>query len=287
MLMEPQELHARQSQGEDIRILDCRFQLGNLHYGSDAFQTGHIPHAQYINLEDDLSGSVSAHGGRHPLPDFTQLAEKLGALGISNDVPVVVYDAGEGMATRAWWLLRFIGHNNVCVLNGGLDGWTRAGFKPSTEQTVCTAASFQLNLHPEWLVDVAYVESIASRATPGTLVDARAAGRYRGEMESVDPVAGHIPTAQNAPWVEGVDAEGRWKDAAAQRARFAPFIAAEGPVVAYCGSGVTACANVFAMTLAGLPNVKLYNGSWSDWISYPHHAIATGAPDVEQITPRN
>lgn len=289
MLIEVDVLRQRQLEGDDLRVFDCRFQLGQPDIGPNAYAAGHIPGALYLNLETDMAGPVRTHGGRHPLPDVIKLALHLGQRGVSRENPIVVYDAGEGMATRAWWLLRYMGHSDVSVLNGGLPAWVSAGLPVTSEIPTYPAANFHLDVQAAWLVDdVAAVEAISSGVTPGRLIDARAGERFRGEMEPIDFIGGHIPRAQNAPWTDGLEASGRWKSPEAQRARFESVLStdASGPVVTYCGSGVTACANVFALSLAGISDVKLYNGSWSDWISYPEHPIAHGSSEKERIVPR-
>ncbi|MCL6636492.1 MAG: sulfurtransferase [Alicyclobacillus sp.] len=256
-------------------VFDCRFTLANPAAGRQQYLEGHIPGAYYLDMEHDLSSPQQAHGGRHPLPDPQELASKLSAAGVTDASHLVVYDEGGGMALRAWWLLRYLGADRVYVLDGGWSAWLAAGGPISQEVPGPRAGSFPLQVHHDWLVPVEEVERIARGEQPGMLIDARAAVRFRGEQETADPVAGHIPGAYNAPWEEGITADGRWRDAAAQRQRFA-FVKDPQEVVMYCGSGVTACANLFAMELAGLRGARLYAGSWSDWISYPHHPVEVG-----------
>ncbi|MCL6593640.1 MAG: sulfurtransferase [Alicyclobacillus sp.] len=269
--------HELQTHLQDPRwvVFDCRFTLANPAAGRQKYLEGHIPGAYYLDMEHDLSSPKQEHGGRHPLPDPQELAAKLSAAGVTAASELVVYDDGGGMALRAWWLLRYLGAKRVYVLDGGWSAWLAADGPVSQEVPGPRAGLFPLQVHHDWLVPVAEVERIARGEQPGMLVDARAQVRFRGEQETSDPVAGHIPGAYNAPWEEGLTADGRWRDAAEQRQRFA-FVQDPKEVVMYCGSGVTACANLFAMELAGLHGARLYAGSWSDWISYPHHPVEVG-----------
>jgi thiosulfate/3-mercaptopyruvate sulfurtransferase len=259
----------------DVTVIDCRFTLGKPDDGLEAYMKAHIPGAYYFDLEKDLSGPVRDHGGRHPLPDPHELAAKLGAAGVGPGTRVVVYDAGEGMSARAWWLIRYLGHEHVAVLDGGFGAWLEAGYETSNEIPKPRHTQFPLSVHDDWIVSTETVERIVEGLEEGILVDARAAARYRGEVEPLDKKAGHIPGALNAPFQEGLTENGRWKDAEAQRARFEKVLSSGKPVVMYCGSGVTACNNLFALELAGVKGAKLYPGSWSDWISYSHHPVET------------
>lgn len=263
---------------EHLVLFDCRFALTAPSQGYASYLAAHIPGAWYLDLEADLSGPAAAHGGRHPLPDAEALAEKLSIAGVDADAQVVVYDDGGGMAPRAWWLLRYLGHPRVAVLDGGWSGWRAFGGTQTAELPERNPKRFPLDIQTDWVVAVPDVRRIASGETSGLLLDARAAARYRGDVEPIDPKAGHIPGAVNAPWEENLNADGTWKSTEALRARFAPVVRQAGDdaaVVAYCGSGVTACANLFALTLAGYPRARLYAGSWSDWCSYDDHPIAT------------
>ncbi|MCF8564013.1 sulfurtransferase [Alicyclobacillus tolerans] len=275
MLIDALELNRRLKGGEDLVIFDCRFDLMNPDKGLQAYRTGHIPGAHYLHLESDLSGPKSEHGGRHPLPDVNVFSQKLAAAGVGSDTAVVVYDGGEGMAPRAWWLLRYVGHDPVWVLNGGLGAWQREGLPLSAEAPAPKPKSFAVKVREDAVVSMQDVEQIVAGKREAVLIDARVAPRYRGETEPLDAKAGHIPGAKNAPWQDGLNADGTWKTGPLQAARFEKF-PLNGDVVLYCGSGVTACVNAFAMELAGITHYKIYPGSFSDWSSYPNHAVNTG-----------
>ncbi|GMA49629.1 thiosulfate sulfurtransferase [Alicyclobacillus contaminans] len=274
MLLTAEALYER-LQDADVVVFDCRFQLGDAAAGRTQYLAGHIPGAYYLDLEQDLSGPVSVHGGRHPLPDPAELAAKLAAAGVTESSQVVVYDVGGGMAPRAWWLIRYLGHDRCAVLDGGFSAWQRANLPVETDVPAPKPGHLEPRVRHDWIVSTADVEAAMSGRLPLTLVDARAPERYRGDVEPLDPVAGHIPGAHNRPWTDGVRADGTWKSAAEQAARFAGLVDTGIPVM-YCGSGVTACANLFALALAGVSGAKLYPGSWSDWCSYPEHPVATG-----------
>ncbi|MEF3305281.1 sulfurtransferase [Paenibacillus sp. GYB003] len=258
-----------------IVIADCRFTLGQPDAGRNAYAEGHLPGAVYFDLERDLSGPVGKHGGRHPLPDMDAFAQKVGQAGIDSSKTVVVYDdQGGAMASRLWWMLRYAGHDGVKLLEGGYGAWKAAGYPTETAVPTPIAARFEASPRPDMLLSMEDVKARLGRSGT-TLIDAREPRRYQGLEEPIDPVAGHIPGAINRFWKDGLDETGRWKNAARQKARFAGLNPAD-EIVVYCGSGVTACPNVLALTEAGFANVKLYGGSWSDWISYEGNPIATG-----------
>lgn len=259
----------------DIVIADCRFQLGKPDAGREAYEAGHIPRAVYLDLERDLSGPVEAHGGRHPLPDAQQLIERLRRAGIGRDSRVVAYDdQGGAMASRLWWLLRYLGHEQVYVMEEGYSAWAAAGFPVTTEQPVVIPSDFAGQPRPELLADVEAVRQASQSGAP-TLIDSREPRRYAGLEEPIDRKAGHIPGARNFFWKQALDEQNRWLSAEELQAHFAG-LEPEQEIVVYCGSGVTACPNVLALTEAGFRNVRLYAGSWSDWISYSENPIATG-----------
>lgn len=247
-------------------VVDCRFDLLQPQAGRVAYLAGHIPGAVYADLNEDLSAPVTAQSGRHPLPNSQELAQKLGNWGISNTTQVVVYDAGNGgYAVRLWWLLRWLGHEAVALLDGGLAAWQAAGLVLDTQIPAPKPAKFTITLHSQMNLTTAQVRDGLAR-TSIKLVDARTSARYAGDVEPIDPVAGHIPTALNYPFEANLDSQGRFLSAAQLRARFAKLAPDPSQVVHMCGSGVTACHNILAMELAGLTGSKLYAGSWSEWI---------------------
>jgi thiosulfate/3-mercaptopyruvate sulfurtransferase len=259
----------------DLIIVDCRFQLGKPVSGRNAYEEAHIPGAVYLDLEQDLSAPIGAHGGRHPLPDVAALAARLGQAGIGNEFRVVAYDdQGGAMASRLWWLLSYLGHEAVYVMDGGFSAWQNAGLPVSSERKVIFPKVFVPEPRQEMVADMEEVK--AKVGTPGVVVvDSREGPRYRGEVEPIDPVAGHIPGAINRFWSEGRREDGSWKDANEQAARFAD-LSRDDEIIVYCGSGVTATPNVLALQEAGFIRVKLYPGSWSDWISYEGNPVAVG-----------
>lgn len=258
-----------------IRIVDTRFTLGKPDAGRDAFDAGHIPGAQFADLESDLSARVRADrvGGRHPLPSIADLEQVFSRLGISASSRVIAYDDGTAAfyAPHLWWILRYLGHNSVSVLDGGFAAWVSAGGSIETTTSTHAPGAFEANPRLEMLVDA---EHVATRSAAVVLIDSRAPERYRGDVEPLDWKGGHIPGAINRNWADGVR-QGRWQDADAQRARF-PEIDTSSEVIVYCGSGVSAAGNLLALDLAGIHGAKLYGGSWSDWISDDTRAIATG-----------
>ncbi|MUG66175.1 MULTISPECIES: sulfurtransferase [Paenibacillus] len=259
----------------DIVIVDCRFILGQPDAGRTAYDEEHIPRAVYLDLERDLSAPVAAHGGRHPLPDMDQLAASLGKAGIHHGMRVIAYDdQGGAMASRLWWLLKYTGHDQAYVMNGSFTHWKAAAYPVTKEQPVVIPVTYEPKLQPGMLADVEKVRT-ASREGSSMLLDAREPRRYAGIEEPIDTKAGHIPGAVNYFWKELLDEQGRWLDAAAIQRRFAD-IPETSDIIVYCGSGVTACPNVLALHEAGYRNVKLYAGSWSDWISYLDNPVATG-----------
>lgn len=272
MLMTKEKLYETQKIGQVV-LFDCRFKLADKDWGKNQYLLGHIEGAQYLHLEKDLSALVAEHGGRHPLPNIATFSKKLGDFGADEHTVIVVYDSGQGMATRAWWLIRFIGHKHVYVLDGGLNAWVKAGFPLTTAVPTPEPRTFLPNVQADWILGYSQVCDIAAGRKQGQLIDARAFKRYLGETEPIDKAAGHIPTAVNAPWQDGLDESGYWKTPELQRERFAQLNMSDKPVVVYCGSGVTACATLFAMELARIEGVKLYPGSWSDWVSYAQSPI--------------
>jgi len=259
----------------DWIIIDGRFSLANSEAGGYAYRHGHILHARYAHLNNDLSSAVTGLTGRHPLPDFRLLAKKLGAWGTSNNSQVVVYDdAGGAFAGRLWWLLRCLGHDKVAVLNGGIQHWQKQGYGLTTTLPVIKPAVFRPYLNSTRWLNAAQVQTgLAKKAI--CLIDARSPERYRGEQEPIDPVAGHIPGALNRPLQFNLDKQGLFLSVDALADQFNHLIGATPPeqVVHYCGSGVTACHNLLAMEYAGLTGAKVYAGSWSEWIRDKNRAV--------------
>lgn len=267
----------------DWVIIDCRFDLARPDWGAQAFAAGHIPRALYAHLDRDLSGPVTPHSGRHPLPDVATLAATLSRFGIDRTMQVVAYDQGSGaFAARLWWLLRWLGHTSVAVLDGGFAAWERAGLPLSNAAFTPTARRFEAHANGALLSSGAEVAAALASGTLASgaplLVDARSADRFAGENETIDAVAGHIPGARNHPFATNHDAQGRFLPAAQLRAAWHRTLGGRSPqqLIAMCGSGVTACHNLLALEVAGLSGARLYAGSWSEWIRDPAHAIARG-----------
>ena len=278
-LISTQDLQQRLQQ-EDLLLLDCRFALEDPAYGRRSYLEGHLPGAHFLDLEQDLSAPViKGVTGRHPLPDPSALVERLRSCGLRQDSQVVLYDDGPGaFAARAWWLLLWLGkRDGLYLLDGGLKAWREAGL-----ELTCAApdnAPGDFCAEPDNSL-VLTAEQLALRLGTAdlTLLDARALPRFLGEVEPIDPVAGHIPGAQCAAFTDNLGADGRFLPADELRQRF-DGLRGERPLenlVAYCGSGVTACHNLFAMSLAGYPLAPLYAGSWSEWITNPARPVATG-----------
>lgn len=259
----------------DLVIVDCRFTLGQLEAGRQAYKEAHIPRAVYLDLDKDLSSPVSTHGGRHPLPDMNDLAAKLGQAGIDKDKRVVIYDDQGGMvASRLWWMLRYTGHQNVYIMDQGFSAWKKASYPVTSDTPVVIPVRYEPDVQPAMLVGVEDVRH-AIRDGSAYLIDSREQRRYEGIEEPIDPVAGHIPGAANYFWKELLDEQGCWISNEDIQQRFGN-IPKDKDIIVYCGSGVSACPNVLALEEAGFKNVKLYGGSWSDWISYPDNPVAVG-----------
>jgi thiosulfate/3-mercaptopyruvate sulfurtransferase len=257
------------------RVIDCRFSLAEPEAGRRAYLAGHLPGAVYAHLDHDLAGPVVAgKTGRHPLPDPDTFAAKLGSWGIGNQSQVVVYDDQSGaIAARAWWMLRWLGHDAVAVLDGGFQAWTGP---IATQPTAPAPARLTPRVRPELVADVDQVERARQRSDCA-LLDARGLERYRGEVEPIDPVAGHIPGARSLPLAVTLEA-GRLRAPGELKQRLLSALDRAPPErsIAYCGSGVTACHLILAAEQAGLCGMRLYPGSWSEWISDPRRPIARG-----------
>lgn len=276
-LIEPATL-AGHIQARQWRVVDCRFTLADPQAGRSAYEQLHLPGAVYAHLDDDLSGPITAQSGRHPLPEIATFAAQLGRWGIGNDTQVVAYDdAGGAIAARLWWMLRWVGHRRVAVLNGGFAKWSEDGLPLTAEQAVVEPQTYSPQQYPS---GVATAQQVLESLDHGdsVLLDARGPNRYRGEAEPIDPVAGHIPGAVNAPFQDNLAEDGRFRDADALRLRFESLLAGRSGEhsVHMCGSGVTACHNLLAMEVAGLGGGQLYAGSWSEWIRNPQRPVARG-----------
>ncbi|MCW3150122.1 sulfurtransferase [Stutzerimonas stutzeri] len=273
-LISPQQLAERLQQPQ-LRVLDCRFALEDPAYGRRSFAQAHIPGAHFADLEEDLSGPViKGQTGRHPLPEAAALVARLRSWGIDNDSQIVLYDDGPGaFAARAWWLLAWLGkREDVFLLDGGFKAWKEAGL-PLSDQSATQQPGHFSGTPDEGLI-IEAEQLLAALDQP--LLDARALPRFRGEVEPIDPVAGHIPGAICLPFTDNLAADGRFLSPSQLRQRFSPLLEgrASEQVIAYCGSGVTACHNLFALCLAGYPLGRLYPGSWSEWITDPQRPIA-------------
>ncbi|MGE6362485.1 sulfurtransferase [Bacillus paramycoides] len=259
---------------EHVRIIDCRFDLANPNWGKEKYEEEHIPHALYFDLNLDLSSPVIEHGGRHPLPNVELFADKLSKAGIDEHMIVIAYDSQAGAnASRLWWLLNYVGHEKVYILDGGFPAWKENGLHTTTEIPIVARKTFKANIQDNMLVTMETVKENIHAGADITLIDSREPKRYAGVEELVDPKAGHIPTAVNCFWKDGILESGQFKHEAQQQERF-KNLSRDKETIVYCGSGVTACPNIVALKLAGFQNVKLYAGSWSDWISYPENQIA-------------
>jgi thiosulfate/3-mercaptopyruvate sulfurtransferase len=262
-LISPKDL-LKQLGNDDWIIVDCRFNLADTPEGRRDYQAGHIPGAVYADLDKDLSGPPTTDNGRHPMLTPQRLIMLFSRLGIDSSKQVVAYDGGGGgIASRLWWQLRYMGHENVAVLDGGWKLWTEADYPTTAGIESNHPTNFQGQPKPEWLVLKAAVPEAV------LLVDSRIEKRYRGEWEPWDPVAGHIPGAVNYPFRRNLDQNGRFLPPETLRQQLSEILDTTDPdsAVFYCGSGVTACHNLLALTHAGLGNGRLYAGSWSDWIT--------------------
>lgn len=249
-----------------IVVIDCRFALADPQLGRQQYLESHIPSAYYLDLNQDLSSPVGEHGGRHPLPDVDQLAMKLAEMGITSETLVVAYDDSRfAFAARLWWLLRYLGHERVAVLDGGWTNWLEGGYPVSPEVPAPRkSGNFVPHLRTHWVVDIDQVKQ-RQDLPEVVLVDSRERDRYLGNHEPLDPVPGHIPGAVNYPWKAVTNEQGffipnqhqRWEN-----------IADANQIIVYCGSGVTACVNLLSLELAQIQEAQLYAGSWSDWCSY-------------------
>ena len=262
-----------------FRVIDCRFSLMQPDQGQKDYAVGHIPGASYASLDTDLAAPVSEDSGRHPLPAVDSFIETLERWGISNDSQVAVYDdAGGGVAARLWWLLRWLGHRNVALLDGGFAAWIGADQSVTQDRSQPDPGSFTGVAADESVWTVTDIESWVGAGKDFILVDARDDARFRGEKEPIDPVAGHIPGAANLPFNRALNSDGTWLSADQIKGNWANIAAGaqEGAWGVMCGSGVTACHLALSASIAGLPDPCLYVGSWSEWVRDPARPLASG-----------
>jgi thiosulfate/3-mercaptopyruvate sulfurtransferase len=269
---------ARRLYDAGLRIFDCRFDLARPDAGRARYDEEHLPGAAYADLNRDLSVPGTPMSGRHPLPPAADFEARLRRWGVDGDSMVIAYDDGNSMyAARLWWMLRWLGHRKALVLDGGMRRWMQLGLPLEETITSRLPGNFVAHSHPEYVVDAEHVLA-ASRERTSRILDARAPERYRGEVEPIDPVAGHVPGARNYPFTASLGADGRFLPAAELRAALEERlegVPAQG-TVAMCGSGVTACHLLLAMELAGLGGARLYAGSWSEWCRNPSRPVARG-----------
>lgn len=275
-LIDPSTL-ATKLQDPNWIVIDCRFDLANPERGEEQYREGHIPGARYAHLDRHLSGQKTGTNGRHPLPDTDVLIKTFSDLGISPGTQVVAYDADSGMyASRLWWMLRWMGHDAVAVLDGGLARWQREGHATRGGVESSTPGNFKGSPRPGWRLSVDDVAREIGNP-PRLLVDSRSPERYRGIGETLDPVGGHIPGAANYFFQQNLTAEKQFKSPDDLNTQWAATIKGHDPkdVVVYCGSGVTACHNLLALEHAGIHGVRIFPGSWSEWSADPTRPRAT------------
>jgi len=262
----------------DWRIVDCHYNLQSHDEGYALYCQRHLPNAVYAHLKNDLAGTLTPTSGRHPLPDAEQLIQTVQRLGIDNNTQVVTYDNANGSyAARLWWLLRWLGHGKVAVLNGGFQQWQQLGLPVTNKIPNIPAGNFKGNPDMSMLVDTNDIETKVPNAQL-TLVDVRDPERFQGIKEPIDRVAGHIPHAVNVPWKTNLDSQGLFQSPQQLHILYQQCLHSSAPeqIVFMCGSGVTACHSVLALTHAGIQGTKLYAGSWSEWITNPAHPVQTG-----------
>ena len=258
----------QQLDNPQVVIVDCRFNLADPGWGEESYRTSHIKGAYYLDLNRDLSAEVQRHGGRHPLPDSNILAEKFANMGIiKNKTLVVAYDDSRfAFAARLWWLLRYLGHDSVALLDGGWNDWDKHDCPVSSNIPESRSGNFKPEPNLDWLVDINTVKS-SQNDDSVIVVDSRDRDRYLGLTEPIDPIAGSINGAVNSPWKQVSDESGYLQPLATQQQLWDDYKQVD-EIIVYCGSGVTACVNLFSLHLAGFDNTKLYPGGWSDWCSY-------------------
>ena len=269
----------RHSDDPRWRIIDCRFDLADAKAGRQGYLQSHIPNAVFADLNDDLAGTPTSKTGRHPLPTVAELTQSFTRMGVGSDTRVVVYDSGNGaMAARCWWLLRWLGHENAGLLDGGFDHWTALDMPVESGEQIVANSEFVARPRYELLMTTAELVSAANDISQLNLLDARDAARFRGEVEPIDAIAGHVPGTRNQPFTASLTDEGRWKSIAELQALWAAQLGTDRNVAwaVMCGSGVTACHLAISGILAGYNEPRLYVGSWSEWIRDPTRPIGVG-----------
>ena len=264
-MISPEQL--RNMPNDDIVIVDCRFSLQDTDEGERLYRQAHISGAVYLHLDRDLSGEKGAHGGRHPLPEVKDIEKRLQAIGVGKDTLVVAYDDSRfAFASRLWWLLRYLGHDQVKVLEGGFQAWQQVGLSVDSDEPRCTTGTFTATVRDDMAVDINTVKTIPLLPS-AVLIDSRERPRFIGQEEPIDPIAGHINGAVNFPWQQATNELAQLHEPAQQRERWGEVLEQED-IVCYCGSGVTACVNLLSLAELGREDAQLYVGSWSDWCSY-------------------
>lgn len=259
---------------KNIVIADCRTDLFDKEYAERVYQSGHIKNAFLLDVKKDLSAEPKEHGGRSPLPELNVLKDKLESIGVSNDKIVVAYDEAElAGAERFWWMLKYLGHEKVYVLNGGINAWTQAGYQLTQENPKAERGNLDINLNKDIIIDIFEVKNKIGKEG-FVIVDSRASERYKGEVEPIDRKAGHIPGAKNYPWKEVLNDKCEFKSKDKLKEHFRN-LDKYNEIVLQCGSGIDGCGNFIAMDEIGF-KPKLYVGSWSDWVSYDDNPVATG-----------
>lgn len=259
---------------ENLVIVDCRADLFDKAYGRTVYEAGHIKDAHFLDVKRDLAGEVQEHGGRSPLPALDLLREKLENIGISNNKTVVAYDEAKlAGAERFWWMLKYLGHDKVYILNGGIDAWVNAGYPLVKDIPSVHRGDFDININEDILTDIFEVKNSMGKEEL-IIIDSRAPERYRGEVEPIDKKAGHIPGARNYHWRDVLNEKGEFKSKDQLEKHFEPLRGYK-EIILQCGSGIDACGNFAALDELGF-KPKLYLGSWSDWVSYEDSPVATG-----------
>jgi thiosulfate/3-mercaptopyruvate sulfurtransferase len=259
----------------NLVIIDCRFWLGQAEKGYEEYQKNHIPGAYFLDLEKDLSAPVRKHGGRHPLPSIEVFVQTLSKVGIDSSKQIIMYDdQGGAMASRLWWMLKYVGHTNAAILEEGFSNWKKKGYPTTTEIPQATYTTFVADIQENMIATMEEVKEKLGNDRV-LLLDSRSEERYLGVKEEVDPVAGHIPGAILENWQNRLTEDGVWKSKEEQSKSLKRFVNTDKEIIVYCGSGVTACANILALDEIGL-QPRLYAGSWSDWITYENNPVKIG-----------